>query len=271
MGRLGSDPTAPMLQSRRSPLEKEPWKSLPSLEGQVEAEFLRPALLGESILPYRFLESYEAVIPIDSAGTILDSKRAENSHLLKLADWLAKAEQVWSDNAASDKLTLSKRWNYQRGLTNQIPVSGLRIVYAASGSQPAACLIRDRSALVEHKLYWNSPSSEEEAYYLLTLLNSEVTRSRAEQYQSRGQFGARDFDKVIWNLPIPVFNPKSKLHKALANAGTRAEEAANLVDLIEGEKFQRARKRVRDTLIENGIAAEIDKLVEKLLAGEAGD
>ncbi len=271
MGRLGSDPTAPMLQSRRSPLEKEPWKSLPSLEGQVEAEFLRPALLGESILPYRFLESYEAVIPIDSAGTILDSKCAENSHLLKLADWLAKAEQVWSDNAASDKLTLSKRWNYQRGLTNQIPVSGLRIVYAASGSQPAACLIRDRSALVEHKLYWNSPSSEEEAYYLLTLLNSEVTRSRAEQYQSRGQFGARDFDKVIWNLPIPVFNPKSKLHKALANAGTRAEEAANLVDLIEGEKFQRARKRVRDTLIENGIAAEIDKLVEKLLAGEAGD
>ena len=32
-----------------------------------------------------------------------------------------------------------------------------------------------------------------------------------------------------------------------------------------GEKFQRARKRVRDALAEDGIAGEIEKLVEKLL------
>jgi hypothetical protein len=32
-----------------------------------------------------------------------------------------------------------------------------------------------------------------------------------------------------------------------------------------GEKFQRARKRVRDALAEDGIGGDIEKLVEKLL------
>ena len=56
-----------------------------------------------------------------------------------------------------------------------------------------------------------------------------------------------------------------ELHRDLAEAGKSAEETAALVILKEGEKFQRARKRVRDALITNGIGGEIEKLVEKLL------
>lgn len=40
---------------------------------------------------------------------------------------------------------------------------------------------------------------------------------------------------------------------------------AGLVDLVEGEKFQRARKRVRDGLITDGIGRDIEKLVDELL------
>lgn len=35
--------------------------------------------------------------------------------------------------------------------------------------------------------------------------------------------------------------------------------------VVEGERFQRARKRVRDALIEDGVAVEIEKLVDGLL------
>ena len=94
-----------------------------------------------------------------------------------------------------------------------------------------------------------------------------TARARAEQYQARGQFGARHFDKVIFNLPIPRFDAKVKLHRDLSAAGATAESAAESVELVEGEKFQRARKRVRDALIENGIAARIELLVGKLLDG----
>lgn len=47
---------------RRSP-EKEPWKSLPSVSGAVEKRFVRPVLLGETILPYRILQPRLTVIP----------------------------------------------------------------------------------------------------------------------------------------------------------------------------------------------------------------
>lgn len=40
MGRLGADPTAPMVMSRRSSLEKQPWKELEGIENQIEAQFL---------------------------------------------------------------------------------------------------------------------------------------------------------------------------------------------------------------------------------------
>jgi hypothetical protein len=106
-------------------------------------------------------------------------------------------------------------------------------------------------------------------YFLGAIINSEATRLRVVEYQARGQFGARHFDKAFFNLPIPIFDPKNPLHVKLAEAGANAERKALQVELVEGEKFQRARKRVREALIEDGIAGEIDALVEKLL-DEAG-
>lgn len=100
---------------------------------------------------------------------------------------------------------------------------------------------------------------------MTAFLNSEAARTRAERYQARGQFGARHFDKVMFNLPIPLFDQRDPLHTALADAGQEAERVAGMVELVEGEKFQRARKRVRDALAEDGIGGEIEKLVDRLL------
>jgi SAM-dependent methyltransferase len=269
MGRLGADPSAPVVASRRSSLEKSPWRELDGIESQVEAEFLRPALLGESILPYRVLQSFEAVVPVAADGTVLDAAAAlgEMRGHEKLARWMEAAESVWSEHSANPAMSLIKRWDYHGGLSNQFPIGPLRVVYAKAGSLPAACVIRERRAVIDHMLYWTKPETEQEAYYLCTILNSETSRARAEQYQSRGQFGARHFDKVMFNLPIPLFDRRQELHLELAAAGAHAEIVAGLAELKEGEKFQRARKRVRDALAEEGVGGEIEKLVEKLLDG----
>jgi hypothetical protein len=269
MGRVGSDPAAPMVISRRSSLEKSPWRDAPGIENQVEIDFLRPVLLGESILPYRLLQTFEGVIPVAEDGAILNATAAagEKRGHDKLAAWLAKAEALWRDLSANPAMTLIDRWNFQRGLSNQFPVSPLRVVYAASGTHPAAIVLRNERAIVEHKLYWSRPGSESEAHYLTTIINSETSRASIERYQSRGQFGARDFDKVLFNLPIPLFDAADPLHRDLAEAGAHAEAVAAQVELVQGEKFQRARKRVRDALAEEGIGGEIEKLVEKLLDG----
>jgi hypothetical protein len=51
----------------------------------------------------------------------------------------------------------------------------------------------------------------------------------------------------------------------LARAGERAERVAAQVELREREHFVRARQRIREALREDGVAAEIDRLVGELV------
>ncbi len=263
-GRLGSDPSAPLVVSRRSSQEKAPWRNAESIENKVENDYLRPAYLGESVLPYRVFRVFEAVVPVTDTGVVLNAEAAANRGLADLHGWIAKAEKVWSKHRKSAR-ELTGQLNYINQLSSQFPVNPVRVVYAASGSLPAACLLRDNRGVIEHKLYWMAASTDGEARYLTSILNSETARARAEQYQSRGQFGARDFDKVMFNLPIPRFDPEDKLHRALADAAAKAEHVAAIVELPEGMKFQRARSLVRAALTEEGISRKINKLVSDLL------
>lgn len=263
-GRLGSNLAAPAIHSRRNSQEKEPWKSLPGVEGNVEAEFLRPVLLGESILPWRVWNPFEGVIPINGDGTLLDAEAAANRGYGGLHDWLRKVEQTWGGDRPSE-ITFNEQINYYGKLTAQFPAPEFRIVYAASGTLPAAALVNDSRAIIEHALYWAKPQSIEESRFLLSILNNDGARTRIEQFQSRGQFGARHFDKVIFNLPIPRFDASNGLHQALAEAGARAETLVATFALPDGVKFQRARALVRTALDDAGINQEIDDLVLRLL------
>ena len=83
--------------------------------------------------------------------------------------------------------------------------------------------------------------------------------------QSRGQWGARDFDKVMFTLAIPRFDATVPLHNDLAAAAAEAERIAAALELPETVKFQRARKLVRDALTKSGIAPQIDEFVARLL------
>jgi hypothetical protein len=265
LGRLGMDPAAPSVVSRRNAQEKEPWKSLADVENRVEAEFLRPVLLGESIVPYRVRSTLEGVVPVNCDGSILEAATAANRGHVGLAGWLGKAERLWRDNSAGGRLTLVGRWDFHGELSAQFPIAPLRVVYAKAGTLPAACLVRDERAVIDHKLYWMTPKSETEGRYLMAILNSETARGRAEAYQSRGQFGARDFDKVVFNLPIPPFDPADRRHQRLAEAAGRAEAIAARMEIPATVKFQRARAMVRAALAEAGVAKCIDGLVADLL------
>jgi hypothetical protein len=254
----------PAVISRRSTQEKEPWKSLPGIEGSVEAEFLHPVLIGESILPYRVFQTFEGVIPVAVKGDVLDANNAANRGYTGLNRWMKQAEAVWNTDRPSP-ISFTQQLDYYGKLRSQFPIASLRVAYAASGTNPAACILRSSSAVIEHKLYWGKADTEDEALYLAAIFNGETARARTEVLQSRGLFGARDFDKVIFTLPIPRFDAGEGLHTELAAAARDAESVAAAVPLPEGVKFQRARKLVRDALTEAGIAPRIDALVARLL------
>ena len=76
--------------------------------------------------------------------------------------------------------------------------------------------------------------------------------------QSRGQWGTRDFNKLMFELPIPLFNVKDPLDRELAAAAQRAASVAATVPLKEGTYFVTARKHIRTALHDDGIAQEIE-------------
>ena len=115
---LGSNQVSPVVQSRRTSQEKAPWKDLPVpdahkqgmplLRGNVEAQFVRPLYLGESVAPFRLLEPALAVIPWeDASSSLIDSSAAQRKGYVHLADWLERAEYLWGEhNRGTMTLTL---------------------------------------------------------------------------------------------------------------------------------------------------------------------
>lgn len=222
-------------------------------------------LLGESILPYRVWRPFEGVVPVTSHGAVLDAEAAANRGYSGLRGWMSRAEAAWNANSESGSMTLIDRWNYHNELGTQFPIPRLRVVYAASGTIPAACLLRGSSAVIEHGIYWAPASTETEGHYLVALLNSETARARVAAMQARGQWGARHFDKVMFNLPIPRFEAAMTLHNDIAAAAAEAERIAAAFEPPATVKFQRMRKLIRDALTESGIAPQIDEFVARLL------
>ena len=206
-------------------------------------------------------------MPLDEDGHALDAAAARSRGHEGLAGWMEKAEAAWAAHQDS-KLSFLERIDYHGSLEKQAELSApFRALYAASGTQPAAMVLREPGAVIEHGLYWHGTAVEAEAHYLAAIFGSETARARTEGRQARGQFGARHFDKVVFSLPIPPFREGEPLHAALTEAGARAEALAASVALEEGLAFQRARRLVREALADAGVAAEIDGLVARLLDG----
>ena len=116
-------------------------------------------------------------MPATAEGGILDADAAANRGYAGLHGWMTAAEAAWNKNSDSGSMTLIDRWNFHNELGAQFPMPPLRVVYAKAGTLPAACLVRDRS-VIDHMLYWSAPASDNEAYYLLSVLNSETARKR---------------------------------------------------------------------------------------------
>lgn len=253
------------VRSLRSANEKSPWKHFPPLQGSIERAFIRPVHLGATLLPFRLLRPWLGVIPWDGSE-LLDGTNPRIENYPGFAEWWIKAEAIWDENKGESSLTLLERVDFRRGLSIQVPTATHRVFYSASGQYLTAARNADEGAVAEHKLYWASASSRDEALYLTAVLNSPALTTVLAPMQSRGEHNPRDFDKLVWRLPIPLFDPENKDHRRLAGLAAQAESVAAATDVGGKRTFQAQRRLIRETLDQAGIAAAIDELVLGLLA-----
>ncbi len=244
--------------------DKKPWKDLPALEGVVETEFIRPVLLGESVLPFRIAETFEAVIPRERAG-LMDGQSDRLDAYEGLASWWRRAEAVWEKHRSSARLTLIGQLDYMHKLEQQFTIQPERIVYNASGMHLVASRLNDRRAVIEHSLYWATAASTAEAQYLCAILNSVTFTNLVRPFMSYGK-DERHFDKHIWQLPVPLYDRTDDLHSRLSARGAELEAAIGRLELLPGRQFSAVRRDVRGFIAESEAGRDVEALVEELLS-----
>src|SRR5438045_9727544 len=93
--------------------------------------------------------------------------------------------------------------------------------------------LNDRRAVIEHKLYWATAASKAEAQYLCAILNSATFTELVRPFMSYGK-DERDFDKHVWQLPVPLYDTTDELHRSLSARGADLAAAIGPLGLDSG-------------------------------------
>ena len=280
---FGLDESAPALETSDYAYESTKREEYEvRLTGEIESPFLYATLLGGDIVPFTNRDFRTVVLPIvpgSSEYSIIDAESARTGGNPKIASWLESAQEVW--NKTDGRVdTLEDQLNYRQKLTRQDPETQYRVLYLASGTNLAGCVVTTerlnedspitvQDVVVDHKSYLYETNDRDEAYYLSAVINSGVLNDSITNLQSRGEFGARDIHKLPFEFPVPSFDPNNEDHMRLTQLGQECEEKAKGA-LSEAEDQYKAtwriREVVRDALKEE--LAEIDEIVERLFKTE---
>jgi len=269
IGRLGGRRDAPRMRGQAGSLDKHPWSSVTAPSGPVEIQFLRRIALGETIAPFRVLDMAVAVVPLDGLK-LLDSAAASEAGYRYLSAWLRDIESKWAEHSKRDadghsRTNLSDNIDHMRKLSGQVGQPAMRVLYTASGTRLSAVTMVSNDTLVYHGAYWAAARSANEAAYLLAVINSSAVLAKITDLQAHGQRDKRHFDNLVWTLPIPEYDDTDTLHRDLAAAAAHAETIAAAVELTDSQHFTAKRRAIRAALVADGVAAEMEALVDALL------
>lgn len=267
--RLGRLRDAPRMQGHIGSLDKSPWNDVTPPRGPVEVQFLRQIALGETIAPFRLLQTVTGVIPLAGQKLLTASTASENGYH-HLASWLRDTETKWAEhsNKGADgqpRMTLLERIDHMHNLACQAGQSTIRVLYTKAGTRLSAVRVAPDDTVVDHMAYWAAARSLDEAGYLIALINTAAVLAKITDLQSHGQRDKRHFDNLVWTLPIPEYDNTDPLHRDLAAAATHAEMVAAAVELTDAQHFTTKRRAIRAALIADGVAAEMEAMADAIL------
>ena len=288
------------LRSRLSSQDKINYEGhLNQLEGVVSNDHLFDVYLGECIAPYVTLDPLKAALPVHRPTMTMPLNHDDcegDKHQacqLEVPDLHPTMQKRWSNASEMYRgahknqaiKDLYSRLNHQNILTSQLEylqgaITGdetVRVSYTSSG-RPTAAIIWDNHAIVDYVLFQTVCGSEDEAYYVLAVINSNELAAAAEMFMARGLYGARHFQKHGWKLPIPRYDASDPLHVRLSELGKVAKQEctalvvnSDIMSKPTGDAQSRAARRLlRHSWQPNSeVAQDIEAAVAQLLSDPA--
>ena len=245
---------------------KSHWKQIAPRSGQVPVDWLRPVRKSTDLLPFALLASSAAIVPVTADGFLDDEPEL-------LSRFWADNEDLYREYRTEGKhnpKSLFERVDYGNSLSAQLPSKPmsrkLLVVYPKSGDIMRAARAVPSTAVFNDTLYYWRANSQDEAAYLVGLLNAPALNTAFVQART----SQRHFDLGPWRtVPIPKFVRRDSDHRKLARLVGRAEAHVTSWLAKNGKasnlKQVGLSKRIRQHLTQVGLVSEINSVVQRIL------
>ena len=124
-----------------------------------------------------------------------------------------------------------------------------------------------RAYVIDSKTYYHYPKIEEEAHYLVGILNTPFVNEAIKPLQPQGLMGERDIHRRPFEAcDIPLFDSGNKLHQQIARVS--AEARAELLPIVPKMQLPVAGARAAARELVAGKLNRLNELTAKLLNGQ---
>ena len=253
---------------RTHPSQHAPWSDVKPQSGRVPSTWIRRVWTSPGVAAYAPIRESHVLVPVDPGNRQRIHTRPEAECGL----WREMEEiyEVHRGRGRGTPRTLLGQIDYMHKLSTQPVENGhdLHIVlYPSSGDIMRALRVRPGEGIADSSLFWMTTASEEEAGYLVAVLNAACLREAFAQSRESG----RHFQLHPWRkVPIPRYDVCSKAHRDLAALCTQAEAiAGKVVDETHarrpGTSQEAVSRAIRAVLADSRTGQEIETLARMVL------
>ena len=252
----------------------EPWKEIEPQQGIVPKTWLRRLIISKAVLPFGTSsnECNHAIVPLSDNNLLIE-------HPEKTCAFWRVLDSIYQEHKGAGRNNpgnLLSRINYGSELSYQlhIPRSNEKklVIYPSSGDIMRSCRVRPGEYIIDYTLFRFLARTEEEAAYIVALLNAPCLEEAFLQSRESG----RDFELHPWRkIPIERFDHNKDTHLTLAGLAKTAEVKVEAWLDHQAKKVSNSRgqvalsMRIRNMLKTEGVLTEIDKIVRELLPSQA--
>ncbi|MCQ2365733.1 MAG: hypothetical protein MJ056_01020 [Akkermansia sp.] len=187
----------------------------------VSKKYFYPTLLSNLVLPFYIYGFANAYIPFTLRGNslheLLDievtSMSKTDRNFYDYIQYIFRKYKNSSIYSAFNKMNKLKKQN--------LSTSGYMVVYCAGGARTCAAYLNlsllNQCPIIDQTLYYHLTKTEDEAIYLVGLLNSPLLSDHISTFQSKGAFAERH----VHTLPkafIQQFDCSNELHQCVVEA-----------------------------------------------------
>ncbi len=240
--------------SQISSTQSSTWNFIPYKNAIIERRELRTVVKSTNLIPYQIYNSHIAFLPLIIVEGHYQLKK-HNELPPNARNHLYLLESIYKSHRKqnSKNRTLYESISYGNKLINPELPSPLKIVYPVGGSYCKAAILKNEEIIVDVTFYYLTPNSEDEAYYLLGWLNSNLLNKNIPRVSTVGASGSiRVIHMAPWMFPIPKFN-NSEIHMKIATISRFLE---NYIKDIYRKKLNLEIKE-KSNVIENNLGKNL--------------